>query len=318
MRPDKQACSDTVQVTISWTDEAVAQRKRAPSSCSIIHTMTDTSLHLHITTFHSHDSSSHRVMHHERGTVYWSVLHSLRLKTDDSHESGQLSLDLDTAGTLEFVSERRVTEQPDATHRRINEAGDSAPSSQDSVTRAVQNLHISDSLAAAAAALPAPPPSTMRNSRRPPRPKQQPREYLRCAQCGPDPAAYKAPTDGGLMHIEQKRGGQHLLSESVGQLRRLGRAACVVCGTSVHNDATVAASRSMNFVSGIPFRTRQPGHQNAAPGGTAADQQPPQNSQPVLQENHLTTARFRIAPFWTLSSQNETCGCSPSFAEPPG
>ena len=36
-------------------------------------------------------------------------------------------------------------EQPDSTHKRINEAGDSVTSSQDSVTRAVQNLRISDS-----------------------------------------------------------------------------------------------------------------------------------------------------------------------------
>ena len=51
---------------------------------------------------------------------------------------------------------------------------------------------------------------------------QQPREYFR----GPDPA------DGGLMqHMEQKHGGQLLLPESAGQLRRLDRAACVVCGT---------------------------------------------------------------------------------------
>ena len=53
-----------------------------------------------------------------------------------------------------------VAEQIDATHRRINEAGDSVPSSLDSVTRAVQNLRISDS-PAAPAALPAPPPPTM-------------------------------------------------------------------------------------------------------------------------------------------------------------
>ena len=57
-----------------------------------------------------------------------------------------------------------MTEQP-GTHRRINEAGDSVPSSQDSVTRAVQNLHISGSPAASVAP-PAPPPPTMENSRR--------------------------------------------------------------------------------------------------------------------------------------------------------
>ena len=61
----EEACqtSDTIEETISSTDEAVAQRKRArfykgSSPCPIIHTTTDTSLHLHITTFRSHDSSS--------------------------------------------------------------------------------------------------------------------------------------------------------------------------------------------------------------------------------------------------------------------
>ena len=93
VRPVKQACSDTIEETISSTDEAVAQRKRArfhegSSGCPTIHTWTDTSLHLHITTFRSHDSSSHGTVHHERVTVHWSVIHSLRLKTADSHESG--------------------------------------------------------------------------------------------------------------------------------------------------------------------------------------------------------------------------------------
>ena len=47
-----------------------------------------------------------------------------------------------------------VTEQPDATHRRNNEARDSVPRSQDAVTRAVQKLRITDS-PAASVALPA-------------------------------------------------------------------------------------------------------------------------------------------------------------------
>ena len=80
---------------------------------------------------------------------------------------------------------------------------------------------------AAPAALPAPPPSTMRNSRRPPRPKQQPREYLRCAQCGPDPTAHKTSTDGGLkQHMEQKTRRTATAPSGVGQLCRLDRAPC--------------------------------------------------------------------------------------------
>ena len=33
-----------------------------------------------------------------------------------------------------------------------------------------------------------------------------------------------------MQHMDQKHGGQQLLPKSVGQLRRLDRAACVVCG----------------------------------------------------------------------------------------
>ena len=36
-----------------------------------------------------------------------------------------------------------------------------------------------------------------------------------------------------MQHMGRKHGGQQLLSESVGQVRRLDRAACVVCGTTV-------------------------------------------------------------------------------------
>ena len=98
-------------------------------------------------------------------------------------------------------------EQPDPTHRRINEDGDSVPSSQESVTRAVRNLRSSDSTAASMA-LPAPPMPAVENPRRQPRPQQQPREYLRCAQCGSDPAAHVASSDHGLMlHMGQKYGG---------------------------------------------------------------------------------------------------------------
>ena len=108
-----------------------------------------------------HDRPSHRTV--------------LRLETDVKHECGQLSL-----ARARWDSSRRsaepstthardwtVTEQPNATHRWINEAGGSVPSSQDSVTRAVQNLHVSDS-SAAPAALPSPPPPTVEKSRSPP------------------------------------------------------------------------------------------------------------------------------------------------------
>ena len=134
---------------------------------------------------------------------------------------------------------------------------------------------------------PAPPP--MPNSRRPPqaRPKQ-PREYLRCAQCGSDPAFFRAISDHGLMqHMGQKHGGQQVLPESVGQLRRLDRAACVVCGTIRSQRCNRCHFCNSNtplceLRVGDTFRDRrQPGHQNAAPGAAAADQPPPQRSQPV-------------------------------------
>ena len=121
---------------------------------------------------------SARTVHHERATFHCSVTHSVWLKTDVvKHESGQLSLarvllntqarggyggirvgEAQSSGPAACRTRQRdwtVTEQPNATHRRINEAGDSVPSSQDSVTRAVQNLRISE-LPAAPAALPSP------------------------------------------------------------------------------------------------------------------------------------------------------------------
>ena len=97
------------------------------------------------------------------------------------------------------------------------------PGSQDSVTRGVQNLQISDTPTIhTARSAPAPPP--MPNSRRPPqaRPKQQPQECLRCAQCGSDSAAFRAVSDHGLMlHMVRKHREQQLLPESVAQLRHL-------------------------------------------------------------------------------------------------
>ena len=126
------------------------------------------------------NSTSHRTILHKCGTVSSFVLNSLANKTSISNELIRLVPAPALLNTREFgVGEAEdpgpathdgdwtVTEQPNAAHRRINEAGDSVTSTKDSVTRAVQNLRISDS--------PAPPPPTMRNARRPPRPKQKPR-----------------------------------------------------------------------------------------------------------------------------------------------
>ena len=156
--------------------------------------MTDTSLHLHSTTFRSHDNSSHRTMHHERVTVHWSVLHSLQLKTDDSHESGQPSsaralLNGLSHGGYGGIRVGEAENPGPATHdRRINEAGVSVPSS----------LRSTCSTSGSA--------SPDRNSRRPLRPKPQLKEYLRCAQCGRDDAVHKASTNGALMqHMGTRR-----------------------------------------------------------------------------------------------------------------
>ena len=100
--------------------------------------------------------------------------------------------------------------------------GDSVPGSQDSLARQVRNLQLSDTSA----------PSPMPHSRRPPqaRPRQQPQEYRRCAQCGPDPSACRGASDHGLMpHMVQKHGGQRLIQENVTQLRHLDQSACVAC-----------------------------------------------------------------------------------------
>ena len=110
-----------------------------------------------------------------------------------------------------------------------------------------------------------------------------------------------------MRRVGQKHGGQVLLSDSVGQLRWLNRQVCVFCGT--------IRSQRCRWCNSCGFDTplrelrvedtfqdrRQPGHQDAAASGTAAGQHLPHNSQPVLQENHWTTARVRTAPSETSS-----------------
>ena len=109
---------------------------------------------------------------------------------------------------------------PRRTH--INEAGDAAPGSHDSVTQGIRNLQLAD--------IPAAQPD---HADRPSETQQQPRHlraFLRCAERGAGPHAIFGGSDNGLMvHMGQKRGGQSLIQESVAQLRQLGRAACVIC-----------------------------------------------------------------------------------------
>ena len=108
--------------------------------------------------------------HHKRATIHCSVTRSLLLETDDNHESGQPSPALALLNNLGHGGCARIrvgeaekpgparhdrdwtgAEQPIASHRRINEAGGSVPSSQESVTRRVQNLRIADPPATQAA-----------------------------------------------------------------------------------------------------------------------------------------------------------------------
>ena len=177
-----------------------------------------------------------------------------------------------------------MTEQSDPAHRRINEAGDSVPSSQESVTRAVQNLRIWDQR------LPWPyqPQCPQREISGHSHGRNNTREYLRCAQCGSDPAAHVASSDHGLVrHMGQKHGRQRLLYGSIGQLRHFDRVACVVCGAvrsrRCHSCSFCNSNTSRRELRvGDTFQDRRrPGHQEVARGGTSIDQQLSQSSQPV-------------------------------------
>ena len=125
-----------------------------------------TSCHLHITVSHSNSSTSHRIIFHTWGNVSGSVLTGLRLEAKNtscgnehtrrpapvpaSENTRKFGLytgtrvgEAQNPGPATHERDWTVAEQHDATHRQINEAGDSVPSGQDSVTRAVQNLRIS-------------------------------------------------------------------------------------------------------------------------------------------------------------------------------
>ena len=100
----------------------------------------------------------------------------------------------------------RTAEDRNARQRRINEAGDSVPGSQDSLTRRFHNLQLSDS-PATQTTLPAPATAACPTLADPTQTRQR-QESLRCAaQCGPDPAAFKGASNHGLMlHMVQKHG----------------------------------------------------------------------------------------------------------------
>ena len=230
----------------------------------------------------------HRTIFHNRGTVSWFVLDSLRLEANKTCRGNEhiccspptpVLLNSRRFGGYARVRvgeavnhgpathERDWTdEQPDPTHKRINKAGDSVPS-----TRAVQKT-ATFGLPSGCHDLTSPPLPTMGNPRKQSRPKQQPREHLRCAQCGSDRAAHIASSDHGLMlHTGQKHGGERLLPESIGQMRHLDSGACVMCGATRSRRCDRCNSCNGN----TPLRElrvgdtlqdlRQPGHQEARP-----------------------------------------------------
>ena len=144
-----------------------------------------------------------------------------------------------------------------------------------------------------------PPPPTMEKSRR----QQRPREYLRCAQCGPAADAHWASTDGGHMQqMVQKYGGQMLLSKALwdncaGSIARL---VCAVAqsGRSAVAGATPAGSTLLSRelrVNDTFQDRRQTGHQDAAAaaGGTQSVSNSLRTRSQYLQENLWVTARFR-------------------------
>ena len=153
-RSEKRACSDTIEESSS-ADEVDARRKRARDckespSRPLMYIQSDTSLLLHITTARTHGPCSCDMWYHERTSVHFTVARSLRLKSGVSHDLCQSSPALaplsdfahGCAG-VRFGEARnpgpathdrdRTAEQRNARHRRINEAGDSVPGSQDSL-----------------------------------------------------------------------------------------------------------------------------------------------------------------------------------------
>ena len=127
-----------------------------------------------------------------------------------------------------------------------------------------------------------------------------------------------------MQHMGQKHGGQQLLPESVGLLRRLDRATCVVCGTTRSQRCnrcglcqSITPLRELRVGVGDSFQDRRkPGHQSAAPGVRPPITHLLRARSQCLQLTLLTTARYQTAPFGILSSQSETSSCSLSSAEP--
>ena len=185
----------------------------------------DTSLLFHITTLSTHGLCSMWVWYRERVHFHFTISRSFWLKPGVSHDHCRSSSvpaplhEFSHAGVRlgeapnpgPAAQERdRVAEERNARQRRINEAGDSVPGSQESITRGVQNLQLTGTPATQTAP-PAPAPPPMPNSRRPTQTRaREQQEYFRCAECGSDPEAFKGASDHNFMlRMVQKHGGQH-------------------------------------------------------------------------------------------------------------
>ena len=126
--------------------------------------------------------------------------------------------------------------------------------------------------------------------------------------------AHLASTDGGLMqHMGQKRGGQVLLADSVGQLRWLNRQSCVFCGTQITVVPPVQLLRKLGL-GHFPGQTttrasgrsgQRYGSRSATPSGLAAS------------TSRRTSGRQPASelPYRDVGL-TETSSCSPSFARP--
>ena len=187
-----------------------------------------------------------------------------------------------------------------ARQRRINEAGDSVPRSQDSITR-TDTPATQTTLAA-----PAPPP--MPNSRRPPQPQaRQQQEYLRCAQCAADPEASSGTLDRGLMlHMFLLHGGQQLIQEKC--CSAAPGAIAAVTAKGILQPETSLLVTSSKTADNLDTRVLRP---LACP--------PPTILLTAQSQFHQVTPSMthsRAAPFGTSLPQNATSGRSPIFAEP--
>ena len=222
---------------------------------------------------------------HQGPTAHESDCARERLRTPSTHQRGR----------------RRCTRQPELHHARV------------------QNLQLSDTSATQTTRTsPVPPP--VPNSLRPTQPQaRQQRDYRRCAQCGAGPEVRAGSTDHGLtMHTGQKRGGQQLSQGSVAQVRQLGRAACVFCGTIRSRRSNRCSlckknTATRDITDGDVFQDRrQPGHHDAA-ASVPNPHQPPHSSQPVPPGEQSTSELLHSG---RLLLQNQTGNSSPTSAEP--